>query len=159
MAWYDEAVFYHIYPLGLSGAPKHNEYAEPVHRLRDMKEWIGHIKGIGCNALYIGPLFESVGHGYETTDYKKLDSRLGDNEDLKDFVATCHAQGIRVIFDGVFNHTGRDFFAFADMLDCSGVRFDATLALDAAALFMEPLAFLALSFEFSIFRVRFIATS
>ena len=115
MAWYDEAVFYHIYPLGLSGAPKHNEYAEPVHRLRDMKEWIGHIKGIGCNALYIGPLFESVGHGYETTDYKKLDSRLGDNEDLKDFVSACHAQGIRVIFDGVFNHTGRDFFAFADI--------------------------------------------
>lgn len=115
MAWYDEAVFYHIYPLGLSGAPKHNSYSAPVHRLKDMKEWIGHIKDIGCNAIYIGPLFESVGHGYETTDYKKLDSRLGDNEDLKDFVATCHDKGIRVIFDGVFNHTGRDFFAFADI--------------------------------------------
>ncbi len=115
MAWYDEAVFYHIYPLGLSGAPKHNAYEAPVHRLRDMKEWIGHVKEIGCNAIYIGPLFESVGHGYETTDYKKLDSRLGDNEDLKDFVATCHSQGIRVIFDGVFNHTGRDFFAFSDI--------------------------------------------
>uniref|UniRef100_UPI004057B975 alpha-amylase family glycosyl hydrolase n=1 Tax=Agathobacter sp. TaxID=2021311 RepID=UPI004057B975 len=115
MAWYDEAVFYHIYPLGLSGAPKHNAYEAPVHRLRDMKDWIGHVKEIGCNAIYIGPLFESVGHGYETTDYKKLDSRLGDNEDLKDFVATCHSQGIRVIFDGVFNHTGRDFFAFSDI--------------------------------------------
>ena len=81
MAWYDEAVFYHIYPLGLSGAPKQNEYGEPVHRLRDMKVWIDHIKECGFNAIYIGPLFESVGHGYETTDYKKLDSRLGDNED------------------------------------------------------------------------------
>jgi len=115
MAWYDEAVFYHIYPLGLSGAPKENPYGEPVHRLADMKVWIDHIKECGFNAIYIGPLFESVGHGYETTDYKKLDSRLGDNEDLKDFVATCHEKGIRVIFDGVFNHTGRDFFAFKDI--------------------------------------------
>ena len=115
MAWYDEAVFYHIYPLGLSGAPKQNEYKEPVHRLKDMKVWIDHIKETGFNAIYIGPLFESVGHGYETTDYKKLDSRLGDNEDLKDFVKTCHEKGIRVIFDGVFNHTGRDFFAFKDI--------------------------------------------
>ena len=115
MAWYDEAVFYHIYPLGLLGAPKQNPYGEPVHRLRGLWPWIGHIRDLGCNALYIGPLFESVGHGYETTDYKKLDSRLGDNQDLKDFVAECHRQGIRVILDGVFNHTGRDFFAFQDL--------------------------------------------
>lgn len=115
MAWYDEAVFYHIYPLGLCGAPKQNTYEEPVHRLRELMGWIEHIKKTGFNAIYIGPLFESVGHGYETTNYKKLDSRLGDNGDLKDFVKECHAQGIRVIFDGVFNHTGRDFFAFRDI--------------------------------------------
>ena len=115
MAWYDEAVFYHIYPLGLTGAPKQNSYGEPVHRLNTLLPWISHIKGIGCNAIYIGPLFESVGHGYETTDYKKLDSRLGTNEDLTNFVAECHKQGIRVILDGVFNHTGRDFFAFQDI--------------------------------------------
>lgn len=115
MAWYDEAVFYHIYPLGLTGAPKENSYGEPVHRLNTLLPWIGHIKEIGCNALYIGPLFESVGHGYETTDYKKLDTRLGTNEDLTNFVAECHKQGIRVILDGVFNHTGRDFFAFQDI--------------------------------------------
>lgn len=115
MAWYNEAVFYHIYPLGLTGAPKQNPYGEPVHRLNTLLPWISHIKAIGCNALYIGPLFESVGHGYETTDYKKLDSRLGSNEDLTNFVAECHNQGIRVILDGVFNHTGRDFFAFQDI--------------------------------------------
>ena len=115
MAWYDEAVFYHIYPLGLCGAPKQNSYGAPEHRLRKLVPWISHIKEIGCNALYIGPLFESVGHGYETTDYKKLDCRLGANEDLKDFVKKCHEKGIRVIFDGVFNHTGRDFFAFQDI--------------------------------------------
>ena len=115
MAWYDEAVFYHIYPLGMTGAPKQNEYGEPVERLNKILPWISHIKHIGCNAIYIGPLFESVGHGYETTDYKKLDSRLGTNETLKNFVAECHKQGIKVIFDGVFNHTGRDFFAFKDL--------------------------------------------
>ena len=115
MAWYDEAVFYHIYPLGLAGAPKQNDYGEPVPRLNTLLPWVDHIKEIGGSALYIGPLFESVGHGYETTDYKKLDSRLGTNEDLTAFVAYCHEQGIKVIFDGVFNHTGRDFFAFKDI--------------------------------------------
>lgn len=115
MAWYDEAVFYHIYPLGLSGAPKENHYGTPEHRLNTLIPWISHIKEIGCDAIYIGPLFESVGHGYETTDYKKLDSRLGTNEDLTNYVAECHKQGIRVILDGVFNHTGRDFFAFEDI--------------------------------------------
>lgn len=115
MAWYDEAVFYHIYPLGLAGAPKQNDYGEPIHRLNTLLPWVDHIKEIGGSALYIGPLFESVGHGYETTDYKKLDSRLGTNEDLTAFVAYCHEQGIKVIFDGVFNHTGRDFFAFKDI--------------------------------------------
>ena len=115
MAWYDESVFYHIYPLGLSGAPALNEKGEITHRLREMECWIDHIREIGCNALYIGPLFESVGHGYETTDYKTLDRRLGDNEDLVHFVKTCHEKNVKVILDGVFNHTGRDFFAFQDL--------------------------------------------
>ena len=115
MSWYNEAIFYHIYPLGLTGAPKTNDYSAPVSRLNTLLPWIDHIKEIGCTALYIGPLFESVGHGYETTDYTKLDSRLGTNEDLKNFVAACHEKGIKVIFDGVFNHTGRDFFAFKDI--------------------------------------------
>ena len=115
MSWYNEATFYHIYPLGLTVASKENDYGTPVHRLNTLLPWIDHIKEIGCTALYIGPLFESVGHGYETTDYKKLDSRLGTNEDLTNFVKACHDKGIRVIFDGVFNHTGRDFFAFKDI--------------------------------------------
>ena len=115
MSWYNEAVFYHIYPLGLTGAPAQNDYGTPVHRLNTLLPWIDHIQELGCTALYIGPLFESVGHGYETTDYKKLDSRLGTNEDLTNFVKACHEKGIRVIFDGVFNHTGRDFFAFKDI--------------------------------------------
>lgn len=115
MAWYDEASFYHIYPLGLTGAPTRNTYGEVTHRLNTLDPWIDHIREIGCTALYIGPLFESVEHGYDTTDYKKLDSRLGTNEDLTNFVKKCHDKGLKVIFDGVFNHTGRDFFAFKDI--------------------------------------------
>ena len=115
MAWYDNAVFYPIYPLGLTGARKQEAYAEPIHRINDLLPWIGHIRGLGCNALYIGPLFESVGHGYETTDYLKLDSRLGTNEDFARFVAECHDQGVKVVVDAVFNHVGRDFFAFKDV--------------------------------------------
>ena len=115
MAWFDEARFYHIYPLGLTGAKHTNDYKVEEHLLRNIYAWIDHIKSLNCNAIYIGPLFESVGHGYETTDYKKLDSRLGDNEDLKEFVNKCHHKGIRVIFDAVFNHVGRDFFAFKDV--------------------------------------------
>jgi len=115
MAWYDEAIFYHIYPLGMTGAPKQNFHKESEHRLNSLIPFIPQIKKLGFNALYIGPLFESVGHGYETTDYKRLDTRLGTNEDLTKFVAECHKQGIRVILDGVFNHTGREFFAFEDI--------------------------------------------
>ena len=115
MPWYDEAIFYHIYPLGMTGSPKQNPYGEPVHRLNTLVPFIAEIKRLGFNALYIGPLFESVGHGYETTDYKKLDTRLGTNNDLKTFVSECHKQGIKVVLDGVFNHTGRDFFAFQDI--------------------------------------------
>lgn len=115
MAWYDEAIFYHIYPLGLTNAPRKNPYSEPEHRLNTLLPWLDHIKSIGCNAIYIGPLFESVGHGYETTDYRRLDSRLGTNEDLTAFVAQCHKNDIKVILDGVFNHVGRDFFAFKDL--------------------------------------------
>lgn len=115
MAWYEEAVFYHIYPLGLFGAPEWNEYGEPVNRIGQMKEWIGHMKRTGFSALYFGPCFSSGSHGYDTADYRRLDERLGSNGDLTEMVRCCHEEGIRVILDGVFNHTGRDFFAFRDL--------------------------------------------
>ena len=62
-------------------------------------------KELNCTAVYIGPLFESSTHGYDTMDYKKVDRRLGDNDDFRQFVAACHEQGIKVVVDGVFNHT------------------------------------------------------
>ena len=113
--WYEEAIFYHIYPLGLLGAPKTHTEDGTVHRLRELDGWVRHMKECGFTATYIGPLFESTSHGYDTKDYKQVDSRLGDNEDLKHFVKLCHENGIRVVVDGVFNHTGREFFAFQDI--------------------------------------------
>ena len=115
MKWYDGAVFYHIYPIGMTGAPRTNTFEAGEHRLNKLLDWLPHIKAIGCDAIYIGPLFESVAHGYETADYKKLDSRLGDNNDFINFVKVCHESGIKVIVDGVFNHVGREFFAFKDL--------------------------------------------
>ena len=114
--WYEEAVFYHIYPLGLTGAPRQNQETEPVcRRFDELEEWIPHMRSLGCSALYIGPLFESSSHGYDTRDYKTVDRRLGTNQDFCRFVSLCHEAGIRVVVDGVFNHTGREFFAFRDI--------------------------------------------
>ena len=113
--WYERGVFYHMYPLGMTGAPKHNDPAEAAGRFKELFQWIPHIKSLGCNAIYIGPLFESTSHGYDTRDYKLVDRRLGDNQAFKDFVKQCHDSGIKVAVDGVFNHTGREFFAFKDI--------------------------------------------
>ena len=113
--WYEEAIFYHIYPLGLLGAPKAHEEEGEVHRLKELDPWVAHMREYGFTAVYIGPLFESTTHGYDTKDYKRVDSRLGDNEDFRHFVEKCHESGIRVVVDGVFNHTGREFFAFQDL--------------------------------------------
>lgn len=113
--WYEEAVFYHMYPLGMSGAPRRNDGGEVVHRFRELNKWLPHIHELGCTAVYIGPLFESSTHGYDTRDYRLVDRRLGDNEDFKEFVRLAHELEIRVVVDGVFNHTGREFFAFQDI--------------------------------------------
>ena len=114
MTWYDSAVFYHIYPLGLCGCSKENTGIAEAH-FDQLKQWAKHACDMGFTAIYIGPLFESVGHGYETTDYKKVDIRLGTNEDFRDFVDYCHGMGVKVVVDGVFNHVGRRFFAFEDL--------------------------------------------
>jgi cyclomaltodextrinase len=114
--WSIDSIFYHIYPFGLCGAPPKNDFhSQPVPRLNGLTDWITHINEMGINALYIGPLFESSSHGYDTADYFKLDRRLGTNADLISFVNDCHHKGIRVIFDAVFNHVGRDHFAFKDL--------------------------------------------
>jgi glycosidase len=113
--WADK-IFYHIYPLGMCGAPKQNDFSSPAGSgLRSLKKHIPRLLSLGINALYIGPLFESSSHGYDTVDYYHVERRLGNNQDLKELVHVFHDSGISVILDAVFNHTGRDFFAFKDL--------------------------------------------
>lgn len=114
--WVNESIFYHIYPLGLTGAPRYNEGDKTAgNRILEILEWIPHLKNLGINAVYFGPVFESVSHGYDTCDYYKIDSRLGTNEDFKQVCSALHENGIKVVLDGVFNHVGRGFFAFLDL--------------------------------------------
>jgi glycosidase len=114
--WARDSTFYHIYPLGLTGAPAQNDFASPPQpRLAEIVDWIGHLRELGVTALYLGPLFESTAHGYDTADYFHVDRRLGDNRTLAELVAHLHSAGIRVILDAVFHHVGRDFWAFRDL--------------------------------------------
>ncbi|WKX77888.1 alpha-amylase family glycosyl hydrolase [Zobellia laminariae] len=110
------AIFYHIYPLGLLGAEKTNDFvSNPVDRFSELNDWLEHMVDLGCNALYIGPVFESSTHGYDTADYYEVDRRLGDDASLIAFIEKAHELGIKVVLDGVFNHVGRNFFAFKDL--------------------------------------------
>lgn len=114
--WVHDAFFYHVHPLGLCGAPDRNDLASaPVPRLETLLGWIDHLVDLGITAVYLGPVFESGSHGYDTVDYLQVDRRLGTNETLKVVVDAFHQRGLRVILDAVFNHTGRDHFAFRDL--------------------------------------------
>ena len=113
--WAYESVFYQIYPLGFCGAPFEND-GVLTHRILKVIDWSPHMKKLGINAVYFSPVFESDTHGYNTRDYRMVDKRLGTNEDLKHVVEKLHENGIRVILDGVFNHVGRGFWAFQDVL-------------------------------------------
>lgn len=114
--WYEDSIFYHLYPLGLSGAPARNDFAAPPQaRLESLQPWLAHVHDLGANAIYLGPVFESASHGYNTVDYFRVDRRLGNNDSLKSFVAEAHRLGQRVVLDGVFGHVGRDFWAFKDL--------------------------------------------
>ena len=107
---------YHIYPLGFCGCPKTNDYSENTeNRLKKIEDAIPHIKEMGFNAIYFGPVFQSVAHGYDTVDYTKIDSRLGTNADFAALCKKLHENGIKIILDGVFNHVGRDFTKFVEV--------------------------------------------
>lgn len=107
--WAFERVFYQFYPMGFCGAPFEND-GKLEHRILKVLDFIPHLKKIGVGAVYFSPVFESDTHGYNTRDYKKIDVRLGTNEDFKKVCEELHREGIKIILDGVFNHVGRGFF-------------------------------------------------
>jgi len=112
--WFDQAVVYQIYPLGLCGAPADND-GNPQPRILRLLDWVDHIKRTGADTVLLNPVFDSDHHGYDTRDYFRVDPRLGTNEDLAQVCRAFHDAGLRVMLDGVFNHVGRGFWAFRDV--------------------------------------------
>ena len=112
--WAFESTFYQIYPIGFCGAPLHNDGIQE-HRIKRVAEWADYLEELGVGAVLLNPVFESSAHGYDTRDFTKIDCRLGTNEDFVEVVRELHDHGIRVVLDAVFNHVGREFWAFQDV--------------------------------------------
>ena len=120
--WAENAVFYQIMPIGLCDAPRVNPLppdddpdTQTVRRIPQLLDWIPHLQKLHVNALYLTPVFLSDSHGYNTRDFRRIDNRLGTNEDFRAFVERCHQADIRVVIDAVFHHVGRNFWAFRDV--------------------------------------------
>lgn len=114
--WFNESVFYQIYTLNFCGAPRAND-GIVEHRILRLNDFMDYFEDLGINAIYFNPVFSSDHHGYDTRDYCKIDERLGTNEDFIEICKNLHDRGMRVVLDGVFNHVGRGFFAFQDVLN------------------------------------------
>jgi len=129
--WVQDAVFYQIFPDRFANGNPHNDpsYLEPwgalpsAHGfqggdLRGMINRLDYLIDLGVNALYLNPIFLSTStHRYNTTDYYQIDPRLGTMADFRALLDAAHSNRMRVILDGVFNHCGRGFFAFNDLLE------------------------------------------
>lgn len=113
--WSMDAVIYHIYALSLVQAPFSNDYAVQKHELSEIEKWLPHIKELGCNAVLFSPMLKSRTHGYDVTDYFNIDNRIGTNDEFQSLVKLFHENGVHVVLDSVFNHCGRDFFAFQEL--------------------------------------------
>lgn len=112
--WAYNSVFYQIYPIGFCGAPTQND-GECVPRIRKLLDWSGYLQELGVDSILLNPIFESDSHGYDTRDFKKIDCRLGTNDDFASVCKDLHAHGVKIVLDGVFNHVGRGFWAFKDV--------------------------------------------
>ncbi|MGI5126870.1 alpha-amylase family protein [Pseudonocardia sp. CA-107938] len=131
--WTQHVIWWHVYPLGFTGAEPAAEHAgpRPVPRLRALERWLDYLLDLGCNGLALGPVFASGTHGYDTIDHLRVDPRLGDEDDLLWLFDTCRAKGVHVLLDGVFNHVGRDFPRFRDVLEHGrGSRFARWFDID-----------------------------
>ncbi len=112
--WAYEGIFFQIYPIGFCGAPTAND-VKTVSRILKLKDWSSYLESLGISSILLNPIFESDNHGYDTRDYKKIDCRLGTNEDFAEVCKDLHAHNVKIVLDGVFNHVGRGFWAFKDV--------------------------------------------
>ena len=107
--WADDAIWWHVYPLGFAGAPirpSDDSERELIHHVDRFSGWLEHVVRLGLNGLLLGPLFTSSTHGYDTIDYFTIDPRLGDSDDFDELLGHAKKMGLRVVLDGVFNHVG-----------------------------------------------------
>jgi neopullulanase len=130
-AWVRDAIFYQIFPDRFAAServlkPGHLEPwdAPPTHHgfkggdLRGVAEHLAYLDDLGINALYLTPIFQSASnHRYHTYDYFEVDPLLGGNDALRELLDAAHGRGMRVVLDGVFNHTGRGFWPFHHILE------------------------------------------
>lgn len=114
--WAYEGIFYQIYPIGFCGAPTAND-GKTVSRILKLKDWSSYLESLGISSILLNPIFESDNHGYDTRDFKKIDCRLGTNKDFAEVCKDLHAHNVKIVLDGVFNHVGRGFWAFKDVLE------------------------------------------
>jgi cyclomaltodextrinase len=129
--WVKHAVFYQIFPdrFAMSERVAKPANLEPWASaptpqgykggdLLGVVEHLDHIVDLGCTAIYFTPIFQSASnHRYHTHDYYQVDPLLGGNAALRELIEVCHARGLRVVLDGVFNHASRGFFQFNDILE------------------------------------------
>lgn len=129
--WIQDSVFYQIFPDRFENGDHSNDPPNvqpwgsmPTIQgfqggdLRGIIERLYYLLDLGVNALYINPIFLSPSnHGYNATDYFRIDPKLGRIADFRTLLDVAHRNQMHVILDGVFNHCGRGFFAFADLLE------------------------------------------
>jgi len=130
-AWVRDAVFYQIFPDRFAASAR-------VHKPGPLEAWetpptttgfkggdllgvaehLDHLVALGVNAIYFNPIFQSASnHRYHTYDYMAVDPLLGGDAALRELLDTCHARGIRVVLDGVFNHASRGFWPFNHVME------------------------------------------
>lgn len=116
-SWVRDAIWWEVFPLGFVGAePESRAGAGVAHRLDRVRAWLDYAVELGASGLQLGPIFASSTHGYDTVDHLRIDDRLGDDADFDALVEAAHGRGLRVLLDGVFNHVGRAFPAFQEVL-------------------------------------------
>ncbi len=126
--WAENKVLYQIFPSRFATEKQVSEdiwYQAPIGHEADLKgslrgiiNHLDYLKELGVDILYMTPVFcSNSSHKYNIDDYYNIDPSFGDKEDLKELVDRAHKLGMYVILDGVFNHTGVDFFAFRDILE------------------------------------------
>jgi cyclomaltodextrinase / maltogenic alpha-amylase / neopullulanase len=116
-SWVEHAVWWQVFPLGFVGAErKGTGLSSTSHRLGHINAWFDYALELGVSGIALGPIFASSTHGYDTINHFRIDPRLGNEADFDRLVEAAKARGLRILLDGVFNHVGRDFPAFQEVL-------------------------------------------